>query len=118
MATDAPAHPGEGPLSIVTVTTLFPNPVQPVHGIFVETRLQKLLASGGVVARVIAPVPWLPPFVKYPSLGPLRQVPERAVRRGVVVVHPRYLVIPKIGMTVTPYTLYSAMHGALRRMLD
>lgn len=118
MAIDAPARTGEGPLSILTVTTLFPNPVQPVHGIFVETRLRKLVASGGVTARVVAPIPWLPQFVKYPSLGPLHQVPRRVTRDGIVVVHPRYVVIPKVGMAVTPFAMHLAMCRALRRMLD
>jgi teichuronic acid biosynthesis glycosyltransferase TuaC len=37
-------------------STLYPNCVRPSHGIFVETRLRHLLASGKVETRVIAPV--------------------------------------------------------------
>ena len=51
-------------LSILTATTLFPNPVQRAHGVFVETRLRHLLASGEVTAHVLAPIPWLPPMVR------------------------------------------------------
>ena len=109
MAIDSPRLNGEGQLSILTVTTLFPNPVQTVHGIFVETRLQKLVATGEVVARVLAPVPWLPSFVNYPSVGPLHQVPRPDMRDGLPVEHPRYVVVPKLGMNVTPYTLYLSM---------
>ena len=34
------------PISILTTSTLFPNAIQPSHGIFVETRLRKLVADG------------------------------------------------------------------------
>src|ERR1700693_3285000 len=107
----------ETPLSLLTVSTLFPNPVQELHGIFVETRLRKLLATGEARARVLAPIPWMPSFVKYPSLGPLHRVPPQLVRDGIAVDHPRYLAIPKIGMSVTPYTLYRAMRHGLIKIL-
>jgi glycosyltransferase involved in cell wall biosynthesis len=96
-------------LSILTATTLFPNPVQRAHGVFVETRLRHLLASGEVTAHVLAPIPWLPPMVRYSSYGPLRTVPSREQRNGLIVEHPRYLVVPKFGMTLTPLMLYRAM---------
>jgi teichuronic acid biosynthesis glycosyltransferase TuaC len=104
--------PADRPLSLLTVSTLFPNPVQATHGLFVETRLRKLIATGEVTARVLAPIPWLPAFVRYPALGPLHQVPRQLVRDGLAVYHPRYLVIPKFGMSLTPYTLYRAMRRA------
>jgi len=96
-------------LSILTATTLFPNPVQRAHGVFVETRLRHLLASGEVTAHVLAPIPWLPPMVRYSSYGPLQTVSSREQRNGLIVEHPRYLVVPKFGMTLTPLTLYRAM---------
>ena len=96
-------------LSILTATTLFPNPVQRALGVFVETRLRHLLASGEVTAHVLAPIPWLPPMVRYSSYGPLQTVPSREQRNGLIVEHPRYLVVPKFGMTLTPLTLYRAM---------
>lgn len=96
-------------LSILTTTTLFPNSVQRAHGVFVETRLRHLLASGEVRAHVLAPVPWLPPMLRYSSYGRLQSVPQRVERGGITVEHPRYLVVPKLGMTLTPHTLYRAM---------
>lgn len=104
-------------ISILTVSTLFPNDVQPSHGIFVETRLRKLVADGRVEAHVLAPVPWLPPHVSYGALGPLSKVPRHAERHGIAIEHPRYIVFPKIGMNVTPYTLYLSMRAQLKRLL-
>lgn len=105
------------PLSILTTTTLFPNSVQRAHGVFVETRLRHLLASGEVSARVLAPIPWLPPMVRYSAYGPLQNIPQRVERGGITVEHPRYLVVPKFGMTLTPHTLYHAMRKRLVALL-
>jgi glycosyltransferase involved in cell wall biosynthesis len=104
-------------LSILTVTTLFPNPVQPMHGTFVATRLEKLLATNEVEAEVIAPVAWIPPLVRYPSAGRLDRVPLVTTRGNLAVHHPRYLVIPKIGMTLTPRALTWALERSLGRLL-
>lgn len=105
------------PLSILTATTLFPNAVQRAHGVFVETRLRHLVASGEVTAHVLAPIPWLPPLVRYGAYGALQSVPSQVERNGLVIEHPRYLVVPKFGMTLTPRTLYRAMRKRLVALL-
>jgi teichuronic acid biosynthesis glycosyltransferase TuaC len=94
----------DSPIRILTITTLYPNSQQPAHGIFVENRLRWLTRDGRVEACVIAPVPWAPPLI--PRYARLRAVPRKESRNGFTVYHPRYLVVPKIGMNVTPYTLY------------
>jgi teichuronic acid biosynthesis glycosyltransferase TuaC len=104
-------------ISIITVSTLLPNAIQPSHGIFVETRLRKLIASREVEAHVLAPIPWLPPHVSYGGLGPLWLVPRHEDRNGLSVEHPRYLVVPKFGMNLTPYTLFLSIRAEFRRML-
>ena len=109
---------GSQPISVLTVTTLFPNPVQPSHGIFVETRLRKLMETGQIVARVLAPIPWLPSFLTHDSLGPVHRVPAFTERNGISIYHPRYFVVPKVGMTVTPFTLYRAMRHAFRKIVN
>src|SRR3954470_18873128 len=90
----------ETPVKILTLTTLFPNSVQPSHGVFVETRLRRLLADGRVQARVLAPVPWVPQGAEHLDRAKFRQVPAHEQRNGITVTHPRYLVILKIGMHV------------------
>ena len=54
-------------MKLLTFSTLFPNAEQPNHGLFVETRLRYLVASGKVESRVVAPVPWFP--FKHPRFG-------------------------------------------------
>jgi teichuronic acid biosynthesis glycosyltransferase TuaC len=104
-------------LSILTATTLFPNDAKPTHGAFVATRLAKLCESGIVTADVLAPVPWLPSHTRYADAGRLDLVPRQTRRGPWTVWHPRYLVIPKIGMMITPHTLYLAMRKTLRRLI-
>jgi hypothetical protein len=58
--------------------------VRPSHGIFVETRLRHLLASGEVETRVIAPVPWFP--FRHNMFGDYAHyaaVPRQEVRNGI-----------------------------------
>jgi len=47
----------------------------------------------------------------------LQSVPSRVERNGLTIEHPRYLVLPKIGMTLTPHTLYWAMRKRLAALL-
>ena len=105
-------------ISILTATTLFPNALQPAHGIFVETRLRRLLSDGKVRAHVLAPVPWVPPGLPNPDLQKLRRIADREQRNGIEADHPRYLVLPKIGMNIAPHTLYRAMRRRFMRLLD
>ncbi len=94
---------------LLVISSLYPNAIQPRHGIFVETRLRRLLAAGDTEAVVIAPVPWFPfsiPGVRYSDYA---QVPGSEVRHGIEVHHPRYLVIPKVGMVLTPILMALAL---------
>jgi glycosyltransferase involved in cell wall biosynthesis len=106
-------------LKVLTFSTLFPSSVKPGHGIFVETRLRELLKSGQVESRVIAPVPWFPS--SHPRWGEYARfaaVPAREQRNGIDVLHPRYLLVPKVGMTSAPLTLALGARAAVQRLLD
>ena len=106
-------------MKILTLSSLFPNPIRPGHGIFVETRLRHLVASGQVEARVIAPVPWFP--LQHARLGDYAayaKVPAAETRCGIRVLHPRFPVLPKIGMNVSPMLLAAAVRPAIKRMID
>ncbi len=93
-------------LKLLVMSTLYPNLAQPRHGIFVETRLRQLMASHPVEAVVVAPVPWFPFSDKrFPRYVDSRNIPMVEERHGVTIYHPRYLVIPKIGMLLTPLFL-------------
>jgi len=104
-------------LRILTFSTLFPHPGQPVHGVFVENRLRHLVASGEVEARVVAPVPWFP--LTSPGLGTwgrFGSAPAYEERHGLAIWHPRYPVIPRVGMVAAPLLLYAWTRRLVRRL--
>jgi teichuronic acid biosynthesis glycosyltransferase TuaC len=106
-------------MKILTFSTLFPNSEKPGHGIFVETRLRHLVASGQVEARVVAPVPWFPSTnPRFGQYARQAKVPRQEVRHGIAVSHPRYPVLPKIGMNVAPLLLAQAVKPAIARLID
>jgi glycosyltransferase involved in cell wall biosynthesis len=103
---------------ILTFTTLYPNLLQPQHGIFVETRLRKLVASGIVSARVVAPCPWFPfASARFGRYAVFAQMPREETRHGLQVEHPRYPVIPSVGMSAAPLALCAAVLPVLRRQV-
>jgi len=99
-------------------STLYPSSVRPSHGIFVETRLRHLLASGEVETRAVAPVPWFP--FKHQRFGEYAKhaaVPVYEERNGIRVEHPRYLLLPKVGMNSAPASLARTGLKAARRLI-
>lgn len=105
-------------MRVLLFSTLFPNAAQPHHGVFVENRLRHLLAlAPEIEARVVAPVPWFPfSSPAFGGYGVYARAPRTEERHGVPVVHPRYPVIPKVGMSAAPYLLYRAARPVLARM--
>ncbi len=104
-------------LNLLVITTLFPNCIQHRHGIFVETRLNKILETGEARATVIAPVPWFPfKSERFKQYSQYVDVPAIEKRNETVVYHPRYLVIPKIGMLVTPLFLALSILWCIRKV--
>jgi glycosyltransferase involved in cell wall biosynthesis len=107
------------PIRTLLFSTLYPSSVRPGHGIFVETRLRELLKSGRVQTKVVAPVPWF--FSSNPKFGDyarMAKTPLRETRLGIDVQHPRYCLLPKIGMNITPLTLALGARPAVQRLLD
>lgn len=87
-------------MHVLTLTTLFPNTLQPVHGVFIRSRMENFVAKYGFDWTVLAPVPYFPripaaPLGKYFLYS---RVPALENPWGYPIHHPRYLVTPKIGM--------------------
>jgi glycosyltransferase involved in cell wall biosynthesis len=104
-------------MKVLSFTTLYPNAMQPIHGIFVENRLRHL-ARAGVEIKVVAPVPWFPfsgtwagRYARY------ARVPHTEKRHGLDVLHPRYPAIPKIGMTAAPVLLALALRPVIAKLM-
>lgn len=106
-------------MKTVTFTTLYPNAAQPRHGIFIEQRLRHLLATGEVESRVVAPTPWFP--LAHPAFGRygvFARVPRYEERYGIEIHHPRYPLLPKVGLSSAPLSMALAARPVLRRLLE
>lgn len=106
-------------LSVLVFSSLYPNSVQPRHGIFVEERTRHLVSNGEIEATVIAPVPWFPSanrrFGRYAQLA---AVPIKEQRHGIEVMHPRYPRIPKVGMSIAPALMAAALGDSVSRLQE
>lgn len=102
---------------VLLFSSLYPSSVRPIHGIFVETRLRELVKTGQVQAQVVAPVPWFPS--QHPRFGEYAQfaaTPRVEHRNGLAVHHPRYLLLPKVGMNLAPYAMALGALPTLKRL--
>jgi len=104
-------------VNILTFTTLYPSAARPNHGVFVENRLRHLLASGGVDAQVVAPVPWFPwAHPRFGEYARFAATPREERRHGIPVHHPRYFLPPKVGMNLAPHSLARGAWPTLARL--
>jgi glycosyltransferase involved in cell wall biosynthesis len=86
--------------------------------VFVENRLRHLVASGQVESLVVAPVPYFPSAARsFGDWARYARVDRQEMRHGLVIHHPRFPVIPRIGMSISPALLAAATIGLVRRLL-
>ncbi len=105
-------------MKILTFSTLYPHAARPSHGIFVETRLRHLLASGKVESKAVAPVPWFPSSnPRFGEYAAFARVPRAEQRNGIDVVHPRYVTVPKLGMSAAPFLLAAGACPAMKSII-
>ncbi len=104
-------------MKVLLFSSLYPSAVRPIHGIFVETRLRELLKTGQVEAKVVAPVPWFPSTAKrFGEYAQFAATPRQEHRNGLEVHHPRYLLLPKVGMNLAPYTMALGALATVKRL--
>jgi teichuronic acid biosynthesis glycosyltransferase TuaC len=100
-------------------STLYPSSVRPTHGIFVENRLRQLLGSGEIEAKVVAPVPWFfSTHRRFGNYAMMATTPKREVHNGIDVLHPRYLLPPKVGMNIAPFALALSTIPTIRQLFE
>ncbi|ANQ86428.1 glycosyltransferase [Azoarcus olearius] len=103
---------------VLLFSSLFPNAEQPRHGIFIQTRAAKLLDSGDVDLRVVAPVPWFPSkSSRWGRFATFARVPRRERRGALDVLHPRFLSIPGSPPGATALAMAAAALPAVRRLI-
>jgi teichuronic acid biosynthesis glycosyltransferase TuaC len=107
----------EATVRLLTYTNLYPNAEQPTHGLFVERRLLRIIGERGLKATAVAPVPWVPPPIRF--LRRYRSAPKVAReerRAGVRVLHPRFVSIPGLGLYLAPFAMVLSSLLLVRRL--
>jgi len=102
-------------LRVLVIATLFPNPVQPVHGVFVLRRMRHVADRCDV--RVLAPVAWFPfattIFKRYRQrIG----IPAVAEMDGLLAEYPRFLSVPRYFKALDPLFLFVAVWWRARKL--
>lgn len=60
----------------------------------------------GVSLKVVAPVPWFPPLKIFKKWYSFSQIPKFEIIDGIEVYHPRFLVTPKLGMSLYGFWMF------------
>lgn len=84
-------------LNVLLFTNLFPTPVDPTRGVFIDQLVRRLREH--VDLTVMCPLPWFPkwPFLRtLKNWYPFSQIPERYEVDGLPVYSPKYPLIPRV----------------------
>ena len=92
-------------MNILVFTSLYPNNVREHLGVFVQERMTHVAKLAGCHVKVVAPVPYFPP-IKLGHWWQFSQIKRQEHREGLEVYHPRFGMIPKIGMTLQGIMLF------------
>ncbi|WP_334182797.1 glycosyltransferase [Novosphingobium sp.] len=104
-------------MRILSIATLFPNPVKPSFGIFVGNQMRAIAASGDVDLTMVSPIgipPW--PLSRRHPYNKLADIPERSEASGLPVLYPKFTLIPKIGGDSNPARIARAVLPLVRRL--
>ncbi|VWX51348.1 glycosyltransferase [Novosphingobium sp. 9U] len=104
-------------MRVLSIATLFPNPVRPGFGIFVGNQMRAVRARGDVDLTVVSAIgmpPW-PLSVREPYAR-LRSIPEVSDAAGLPVHYPRFTLIPKLGGDSNPGRIARAVLPLVRRL--
>lgn len=102
-------------LRVLVSSGIFPNRVLVNRGIY-NLKAATALARYCDV-RVVAPVPYVPSFLRARGYQWYREVPRRDDVGGFAVEYPRYLVTPKIGRSLHGFLLYLSVRSFYRKVL-
>lgn len=103
-------------MRVLTFTSLFPNAVQPAHGIFIYQRMSHFARRPGNEVVAVAPVPYFPGWLKWPKGNGFGRVPLAETVGNLTVHHPRYPLLPKISMPAHGYLMYLGARRLVTRM--
>ncbi len=99
---------------ILAISYLFPNSVQPNHGIFVLNRLKAMSKYADVT--VINPIADSPLHRKFEKFSHLTKIPNVEIINGLQVYHPRFFSIPGHLKSIEIFTYKNAVKSVLNEI--
>jgi glycosyltransferase involved in cell wall biosynthesis len=103
-------------MKILTFTHLFPNEIQPMWGIFVYQRVNHFAKRPGNQVRVVAPVPYIPRWFPTSNWEKYKRIRSVEKVGDLDVEHPRYPLLPKIGMPLHGLLLFLGCYRYVARL--
>lgn len=82
-------------MRILAISTLFPTPDMPNHGVFVYNRLNAMASEGAEVV-VINPLPWSPVHRLFTKYNGIKNTPSYRKSEALDIYHPRYFSLPGV----------------------
>lgn len=104
-------------MRVLSIATLFPNPVRPGFGVFVGNQMRAVVQRGDVDLTMISPIgmpPW--PLSTREPYARLRAIPAETDTVGLPVHYPRFRLVPKIGGDSNPRRIARAILPFVRRL--
>ena len=102
-------------MKVLVFTSLFPNNVYPNHGVFIKERMSQFAKLDACEVKVVAPVPYYPP-IKLGWRWTFSQIAREEIVDGIEIYHPRYFIVPKVGMVFYGWLMFFSVLGAVRRI--
>ncbi|MGV8056431.1 MAG: glycosyltransferase [Smithellaceae bacterium] len=106
-------------MHILTVTNLYPNPIEPSRGIFTHRICQQLLKTHRI--DVLTPIPWYPKVKlarRFRKWHQLNMIPGSYSIDGIGVSTVRYPYIPKLGSFFHPWLMFPSLYQHIRRLFQ
>lgn len=105
------------PLRVLSLSTLYPHALAPNFGVFVERQMQAVAQRGDVDLTLVSPL-GVPPFPLslHPRYRALRQLAETESRNGVIVMRPRFRLLPRLGARFNAGAIARAVLPLARRL--
>ncbi|MBT0668530.1 glycosyltransferase [Novosphingobium profundi] len=104
-------------MRILSIATLFPNPIRPGFGIFVGNQMRAVAARGDVELTMLSPIgipPW--PLSTRAPYRALNAVPAHSAEVGIPTYYPKFTTIPKLGSDSNPRRIARAILPLVRRL--
>ena len=104
-------------MKLLTLSSLFPGSAAPRHGVFVRERMADFRARYGAEIKVVAPVPYFPRWLPGERYAHFARAPQQEEWGGFNICHPRYLMIPKVGVPLQGLLYHAGVKNLVRRHL-